>query len=69
MAIIVTYDVPSKHRELKKIRFEQGYKDRIFDSKNILIHFPNTTLYHATKTATQAREDETATCLNLQIKT
>lgn len=58
MAIIITYDIPSKHREFKEKMFELGYKDRIPGIKNCkTIYFPNTTLYHASKSAETAREE------------
>ncbi|MFP9114654.1 hypothetical protein ACLI1A_11985 [Flavobacterium sp. RHBU_3] len=61
MAIIITYDIPSKHREFKEKMFELGYKDRIPGVKNCkTIYFPNTTLYHASKSAETARNDAQA---------
>jgi len=61
MAIIVTYDIPSKHREFKERMFELEYKDRIPGIKNCkTIHFPNTTLYHASKSAETAGNDAQA---------
>jgi len=58
MAIIITYDIPSKHREFKEKMFGLGYKDRIPGIKNCeTIYFPNTTLYHASKSAQTAREE------------
>lgn len=72
MAIIVTYDVPSKHIELKKALFALNYQDRIphKDSNGILrnIFLPNTTLYHASKNAEQARKDVQNICSALNIK-
>jgi len=67
MASIVTYDIPEKHRELKKILFELGYKDQIPGEKCKIIFFPNTTLYHPSKTPEQLREDVQAVCKRLSI--
>jgi len=67
MATIVAYDVPSKHDDLKKALFELEYKDRIPGSSCKVIYFPNTTLYHSTKTAEQAREDVKSACKRLSI--
>jgi len=68
MAIIVTYDIPTKHPEFKKAMFTLGYKDQIPGTKNCkIIYFPNTTLYHATKTAVQAREEVQAQCKKLNV--
>jgi hypothetical protein len=51
MSTIVTYDVPSKHIELKKALIALKYQDRTQhkDSNGNLknIYLPNTTLYHA----------------------
>lgn len=68
MATIVTYDIPSKHSELKKMLFDMGYKDRISGINCKIIYFPNTTLYHLSKNAEQCRSDLQSTCATLQIK-
>lgn len=69
MAIIVTYDIPSKHREFKEMMFNLGYKDRIPGVKNCkIIFFPNTTIYHSNKTADQASDDASATCKQLGVE-
>ncbi len=60
MAIIITYDIPSKHREFKEKMFELGYKDSIQGTVCKTIYFPNTTLYHASKSAEAARNDAQA---------
>ena len=67
MAIIVTYDIPSKHVEFKKQMILLGYKDQIPGEKCKTIYFPNTTLYHATKSAEEAREDAQSVSNNLGI--
>lgn len=67
MAIIVTYDVPSKHVELKTAMKKLGYTDLIpHDGKSI--YLPNTTLYHPNKNAEQAREDVKQSCVQLHVK-
>lgn len=68
MAIIVTYDVPSKHKELKNALKQLGYKDQIQGNKCDVIYFPNTTLYHATKNASTAKSEVQSTCDSLEIK-
>lgn len=68
MAVIVTYDVPSKHTELKDNLKEQGYLDQISGNTCKVIYFPNTTLYHETKTASEALRDVQAVCRDLEIK-
>ena len=71
MPIIVTYDVPSRHVELKKLLFERGYTDKITHFHNGAyrdIYLPNTTVYHATKTSAQGREDLQTATTALQIK-
>ena len=72
MPVIVTYDVPSKHIELKKSLTAWNYQDRIQhkDSAGNLknIFLPNTTLYHNSKNAEQARKDVQNACSVLGIK-
>jgi hypothetical protein len=68
MAIIITYDIPSKHREFKKKMFELGYKDNIPGVKNCkTIYLPNTTLYHESKSAETARKEAQAITIELGI--
>ena len=71
MAVIVTYDIPSKHTDLKNaLKSESyGYKDQIPGIKNCkTIYFPNTTLYHPSNSAEQALEDVKEVCKKLGIK-
>lgn len=68
MAIIVTYDIPSKHPEFKKAVFELGYSATTKDSENRTINLPNTTLYHATKTSGEALDDTRNLCARLGIR-
>lgn len=67
MAIIITYDIPSKHWEFKEKMFELGYKQVFKDQKGLDVHLPNTTLIHQTKTAEQARDDARRICSMLSI--
>lgn len=67
MAIIITYDIPSKHVDFKKAMFLKGYKEQISGVNCKTIIFPNTTLYHASKTAGQAREDAKAVSKQLSV--
>ncbi|WP_428231861.1 hypothetical protein [Flavobacterium sp.] len=58
MAIIITYDIPSKHQEFKDQMISKGYRDSIPGTTNCkIIYFPNTTLYHSNKTADTARDE------------
>lgn len=71
MAIIVTYDLPAKHIELKKMLFAKGYLDKvphIQDGVQKYIHLPNTTVYHSGKTAKDGREDLQSCTIALNIK-
>lgn len=68
MAVIITYDIPYKHREFKEKMFDLGYKDKIPGTKCKTIYFPNTTLYHPTKTAEEARDDAQKVCNNIGVK-
>lgn len=68
MAIIITYDIPSKHREFKEKMFALGYRDRIQNYDCGILYFPNTTLYHDNKTSVEARTDAQIICSDLGIK-
>ena len=68
MAVIVTYDIDSKHTEFKQAMFKLGYKAQIPGTNCKIIYFPNTTLYHETKTALQAREDAQSIAKSLKIE-
>jgi len=67
MAIIITYDIPSKHREFKEKMFESGYKQVFKDQKGFDVHLPNTTLMHQNRTAAQGRDDARKMCSILNI--
>jgi hypothetical protein len=72
MAVIITYDVPSRHVELKARLFAIGYQDNIKpgqeEKANHTVYLPNTTLYHPTKTPDQALSDVRNACSYLVIK-
>lgn len=73
MAIIATYDVPSKHVELKKALFAKGYASIILHRDSATspvkqIYLPNTTVYHASKTAEEALDEIKAVCKALNIE-
>lgn len=68
MAIIITYDIPSKHVEFKKAMFLLGYKDQIPGTSCKVIYFPNTTLYHPSKSAAVSLEEAKSVCKRLNIK-
>ncbi|PKK36811.1 hypothetical protein BWI96_10600 [Siphonobacter sp. SORGH_AS_0500] len=57
MAIIVTYDITSKHVEFKKEMIKRGYAPTFVDHQNKTVYLPNTTLYHASRTPAQARDE------------
>lgn len=67
MSILITYDVPSKHTELKKALLERGYKDQISGTTCKTIYFPNTTLYHSAKNSSTALDDVKDECRKLSI--
>jgi len=67
MSTIITYDIPSKHSEFKQEMFKLGYKDFISDP-TCKINLPNTTLYHASNSAKQAREYASSVCNRLGVK-
>jgi hypothetical protein len=68
MASIVIYDVPEKHRELKQAMFKLGYNEKNSGENCKVIYFPNTTLFHETKSPAQARDDVKTVCKNLKIE-
>jgi len=67
MEAIITYDIPSKHREFKEKMFELGYKQDFKDSKGLNVHLPNTTLLHQNKIAAEAIDDAKRICSILSI--
>ena len=67
MAILITYDIPIKHREFKNEMFALGYLDKISDPTCKIIYFPNTSLYHPNNSAQKAREDARSVCAKLGI--
>ena len=67
MATIITYDIPSKHREFKQKMFELGYKQVFKDAKGKDVNLPNTTLLHQTKSSENARDDAKQICFALKI--
>ena len=67
MAIIITYDIPSRHTDLKQELFKLGYAERIINNGRF-IFLPNTTVYHSTKTAQQGKEDVQRVCIRLNIQ-
>jgi len=68
MAIIITYDVPSKHVELKAAMKKMGYVDQIPGETCKIIYFPNTILHHSSKTASEARDEVQEVCTKLGIE-
>ncbi|XCF04804.1 hypothetical protein ABI125_08685 [Tamlana crocina] len=68
MAIIITYDINKKHTEFKTEMATLGYKDQIPGTVNCkIIYFPNTTLYHKTKSSSEARDDAQTISKKLNI--
>lgn len=72
MAIIVIYDIPEKHVDVKKALFALEYKDRIpYKDENgneRVIYLPNTTVYHTSKSALEGKDDVKTICTNLNLK-
>lgn len=67
MATIITYDVPSRHVDLKNAMFALGYADK-FVSEGKYVYLPNTTLHHGSRTPVEAREELRTVCAKLGIK-
>lgn len=42
--ILITYDISSKHSEVKKGMLAKGYKDTVLDANNKKVYLPNTSL-------------------------
>jgi hypothetical protein len=63
MAVLLTYDVDSKHVEVKnRLISNYGYAKtlrgaRLNDNRAAETDLPNTTVYHASKTASEATSD------------
>lgn len=68
MATVLTYDIPTKHVDFKKLMFQLGYTDQIAGTNSSIIYFPNTTLYHSTKSAVTARDEAQNTAKRLAVK-
>ena len=69
MAIVITYDIPTKHVEFKNAMFKLGYQDRIPGIKNCkIIYFPNTTLYHSLKNSATALSNAQTVCQSLGVE-
>jgi len=68
MAIIITYDLDSKHTVFKEAMFKLGYKDHASGLTCKKIYFPNTTLYHSSKDSVTAREDAKNIAKKLEIE-
>ena len=64
MATIITYDLPSKHREVKAALFTLGYTETFLDGNRKTVYLPNTTLHHSYKTPAQALQDLRIACSN-----
>lgn len=69
METIITYDISDKHTEFKDAMELLGYRDRVRGVKNCeWIYFPNTTLYHPSKTPITARDEAKKICERLNIR-
>jgi len=67
MATVLTYDIPTKHVEFKKLMFQLGYKDQITEATCKVIYFPNTVLYHPIKSAETARDEALSIAKKLNV--
>ena len=68
METIITYDISAKHVEFKNEMKKLGYQDKIKDVRCIWIYLPNTTLFHPTKSAVEARTDANSIKNTLRIQ-
>jgi hypothetical protein len=68
MAMIITYDIQSKHMEFKAAMFRLGYKAEILDGANKTVYLPNTTLYHSSKAPATAVNDIKTICTSLSVR-
>jgi len=66
--IVLCYDINSKHNQVKDSLKELGYSDRWKKiSTNVTYDMPNTTVWHPTKTVSQATADIRRVCNNLGV--
>lgn len=65
--VILTYDIDDEHIKFKKELKKLKYSDQIQGSKESKVNLPNTTMYHSSKTAKEAREDAKAVAKKLQV--
>lgn len=68
MAMIITYDIQSRHIEVKAAMFRLGYKAEILDGANKTVYLPNTTLYYSSKTPATAVNDIMSICTSLGVR-
>ena len=68
MSTIITYDIPTKHLEFKKLMHDLGYKGAIPGENCKIISLPNTTLYHQFKDGETARKDAQAICKKINVE-
>lgn len=67
-SVLLSYDVKSKHTEVKQKLEELGYLDHFnFKNETKVYHLPNTTLWHYKKSSDQALNDLKQICNNLYI--
>ena len=66
MASVITYDISPKHLDFKELMFQLGYNCQIERTTRRVIYAPNTTLYHANKSADVARGD--SKCADNQLR-
>ncbi|RZK22430.1 MAG: hypothetical protein EOO43_09605 [Flavobacterium sp.] len=57
MGVLITYDVPDSHTELKKRMIAKGYFKTVAGSNGIVCHLPNTTLYRNINDPAQSIRD------------
>jgi len=68
MPVLITYDVPRRHLDLKQRLAVGGYLFQLTDPRdNKVFYLPNTALYHQSKTVQQAMSDLKAECSYLGI--
>ena len=67
MATIITYDIPSRHREVKQAMFQRGYVESFYDNTGRLVYLPNTTLYHRTNSPNTVLNELKDVCLRLGV--
>ncbi|SDH96865.1 hypothetical protein SAMN05421846_10374 [Chryseobacterium taeanense] len=64
--VLISYDINTKHTEVKAAMLELNYHD-VFTQYGNTYNLPNTTLFHQAKSSDQVMADLKRVCSNLYV--